>query len=127
MALKQPLKDKQLILMSDASLTSAGYAIMIEDDPQQKLQSKRKTYAPIAFGSKTFNPTQLKLSIYAKEFLAIIFAFSEFGHRMWGSTVPVIVFPDNRAVTRFFQTKIIPPHYGMHATTPCITVSSLHM
>ena len=31
-----------------------GYAIMIGDDPQQKLQSKRKTYAPIVFGSKTF-------------------------------------------------------------------------
>ena len=109
MALKQPLKDKQVIVMSDASFTAAGYAIMIEEDPQQKLQSKRKTYAPIAFGSKTFNPTQLKMSIYAKEFLAIFFAFSEFGHLMWGSTFPVIVFTDNRAVTRFFQTKIIPP------------------
>ena len=80
MALKQPLKDKQLILISDASFTAAGYAIMIEDDPQQNLQSKRKTYAPIAFGSKTFNPTQLKMSIYAKQFSAIIFAFYEFGH-----------------------------------------------
>ena len=109
MALKQPLKDEQLIVMSDASFTAAGYAIMIEDDPQQKLQSKRKTYAPIAFGSKTFNPTRLKLSIYANVFLAIFFAFSEFGHLLWGSTFPVIVFTDNRAVTRFFQTKIIPP------------------
>ena len=44
MALKQPLKDKQLIVMSDTSFTAAGYAIMSEDDPQQKLQSKRKTY-----------------------------------------------------------------------------------
>ena len=52
--------------MSDASFTAAGYAIMIEDDPQQKLQSKRKTIAPIAFGSKTFNTTQLKMSIYAR-------------------------------------------------------------
>ena len=109
MAFKQPLKDKQLIVMSDASFTAAGYAIMIEDDPQQKLQSKRKTYAPIAFGSKTFNPTQLKMSIYAREFLAIFFAFPEFGHLMWGSTFPEIVFTDNRAVTRFFQTKLIPP------------------
>ena len=82
MALKQPLKDKQLIVKSDASYTAAGYAILIEDDPQQKLQSKRKTYAPIAFGSKTLNPTQLKMSVYAKEFLAIFFAFSEFGHLM---------------------------------------------
>ena len=109
MALKQPLKDKQIIVILDTSFTAAGYAIMIEDDPQQKLQSKRKTYAPKAFGSKTFNPTQSKMSIYAKEFLAIFFAFSEFGHLMWGSTFPVIVFTDNRAVTRFLQTKIIPP------------------
>ena len=109
LALKQPLPNKQLILMTDASFTAAGYAIMIEDDPNQKLQSRRKTYAPIAFGSKTFNPTQLKMSIYAKEFLAIYFAFSEFGHPMWGSIFPVIVFTDNRSVTRFFQTKIIPP------------------
>ena len=109
LALKQPIKNKQLILMTDASFTAAGYAIMIEDDPDQKLQSRRKTYAPIAFGSKTFNPTQLKMSIYAKEFLAIYFAFSEFGHLMWGSVFPVIVFTDNRSVTRFFQTKIIPP------------------
>ena len=43
MALKQPLKDKQLIVMSEASFTAAGYAIVIEDDT---LQSKRKTYAP---------------------------------------------------------------------------------
>ena len=28
---------------------------------------------------------------------------------MWGSVFPVIVFTDNRSVTRFFQTKIIPP------------------
>ena len=95
--------------MSDASFTAAGYAIMIEDNPTQKLQSKRKTYAPIAFGSKTFNPTQTKLSIYAKEFFSIYFAFVEFGHLMWGSTFPVIVFTDNRSVTRFFQAKLIPP------------------
>ena len=100
---------KQLILMTDASFRAAGYAIMIEDDPNQKLQSRKKTYAPIAFGSKTFNPTQLKMSIYAKELLAIYFAFSEFGHLMWGSVFPVIVFTENRSVTRFFQTKIIPP------------------
>ena len=109
LALKQPIKNKQLILMTDASFTAAGYAIMIEDDPNQKLQSRRKTYAPIAFGSKTFNPTQIKMSIYANEFLAIYFAFSEFGHLMWVSVFPVIVFTDNRSVTRFFQTKIIPP------------------
>ena len=40
LALKQPLKNKQLVVTSDASFTAAGYAFMIEDDPNQKLQSK---------------------------------------------------------------------------------------
>ena len=49
------------------------------------------------------------MSIYAKEFFSIYFAFVEFGHLMWGSTFPVIVFTDNRSVTRFFHAKLIPP------------------
>ena len=72
LALKQPLKHKQLIVMSDASFTAAGYAIMIEDDPNQKLQGKRKTVAPIAFGSKTFNPTQTKKQSMQKNFFPCI-------------------------------------------------------
>ena len=50
LALKQPIPGKQLVLMMDANFRSAGYAVMIEDNPDQKIQSKRKTYAPIAFG-----------------------------------------------------------------------------
>ena len=43
LALKQPIPGKQLVLMTDANLRSAGYALMIEDNPDQKVQSKRKT------------------------------------------------------------------------------------
>ena len=52
LALKQPIPGKQLVLMIDASFRSAGYALMIEDNPEQKSQSKRQTYLPVAFGSK---------------------------------------------------------------------------
>ena len=82
---------------------------MIEDNPDQKIQSKRKTYAPVAFGSKFFSPSQLKMSIYSKEFLAIYMAFLEFAHILWEATKPTIVLTDNKSVTRFFQTKAIPP------------------
>ena len=61
LALKQPIPGKQLVLMTDASFRSAGYALMIEDNPHQKIQSKRKTYAPVAFGSRIFSPAQLKM------------------------------------------------------------------
>ena len=52
--LKQPIPGKQLVLMTDASFRSAGYAKLIEDNPDQKLQSKRKAYAPVAFWLKKF-------------------------------------------------------------------------
>ena len=76
----------QLVLMTVASFRSAGYALMIEDNPDQKILSKRKTYAPVAFGSKIFSPAQLKMSIYSKEFLAIHMAFLEFAHILWEAT-----------------------------------------
>ena len=109
LALKQPIPGKQLVLMTDASFRSAGYAIMIEDNPNQKIQSKRKTYAPVAFGSKFFSPAQLKMSIYSKQFLAIYMAFLEFAHILWETTKPTIVLTDNKSITRFFQTKAFPP------------------
>ena len=76
LALKQPILGKQIVLRTDASFRSAGYALMIEDNPDQKIQSKLKSYAPVAFGSKIFSPAQLKMSIYSKEFLANYMAFS---------------------------------------------------
>ena len=83
--------------------------MLIEDDPNQKYTSTRKTYAPIAYGSKTYSPSQIKMSLYAKELLAIYMAFKEFGHIFWGATKPVIIMTDSKSVTRFFQTKMIPP------------------
>ena len=109
LALKQPIPGKQLVLMTDANLRSAGFVLMIEDSPDQKIPSKKKTYAPVAFGSKVFSPAQLKMSIYSKEFLAIYMAFLEFAHIVWETSKPTIVLTENKSVTRFFQTKAIPP------------------
>ena len=78
LALKQPIPDKQLVLVTDVSFRSTGYALMIEDNPDQSIQSKRGTYAPVAFGSKIFSPAQLKISIYSKNFFAIYMEFLEF-------------------------------------------------
>ena len=56
-----------------------------------------------------FSPSQLKMSIYCKEFLAIYHAFLEYSHILWETTLPTLVLTDNRSVTRFFQTKTTPP------------------
>ena len=109
LALRQPLAGKQYVLMTDASFRASGYALMIEENDEKKILSKKKTFAPVAFGSRVFSPAQLKMSIYCKEFLAIYHAFLEYSHILWETTIPTLVLTDNRSVTRFFQTKTTPP------------------
>ena len=44
MALKLPLPNKQLVLMTDATFTAAGYATLTEDEPNMKIISVKKLY-----------------------------------------------------------------------------------
>ena len=109
MTLRLPIAEKQYIIMADASFYAAGYVLLIDDytcDTNTKINKKQ--YAPVSFGSKIFQPSQLKLSIYAKEFLAVHFALQSFAHIVWGIKNPVLILTDNRALTRFFQAKTIP-------------------
>ena len=108
LALRQQLPGRQLVFMTDASFQAAGYAVLIEDDPNQKYTSTRKTYASIAYGSKTYSSSKVKMSIYANEFLALYMAFKDFGHIFSGATKPVIIMADSKSVTIFFKTKMIP-------------------
>ena len=39
-------------------------------------------------------------------------AFKEFGHIFWGTAKPVVIMTDSKSLTRFFQTKMIPPPLG---------------
>ena len=105
-SLKLPKPGAQYVILADASYYAAGYVLMMEEKPESA--DGKSTYAPVSFGSKVFGPAQLKLSIYAKEFLAVHFAFDQFTHILWGSTLPTIVLTDNKSLTRFFQSKTIP-------------------
>ena len=66
LALQQPLPNKQIALMTDASFAAAGYAVLIEADPNQKLTSFRNSNAPGGYDSKTFTPTQKEMSNFVK-------------------------------------------------------------
>ena len=52
LALRQPVVGKQYILLTDASFRASGYALMIEENDDKKSLSKRKTFVPVAFGSR---------------------------------------------------------------------------
>ena len=108
LALKQSIPGKHLVLMTDASFRSAGYAPMIEDIPDQKIQSKRKSFAPVAFASN-FSPAQLKMPSYSKEFLVIYMAFLEFADILCEASKLTIFLTDNNSVTSFILLKAIPP------------------
>ena len=105
LALRQLVAAKQFVILTDASFSASGYALMIEEKDDKNLLSKRETFAPVAFGSSAFSPSQLKNSIYCKKFLAIYHTFLEYSHILWEMTL----LTDNRTVTRFFQTKTTPP------------------
>ena len=74
LALKQPLPNKQLAQTTDTSFSAAGYAVLIEE-----IYINEESICPSSLWIQTFSPTQLKMSIYAKDCLAIFFAFKEFG------------------------------------------------
>ena len=109
LALKQLIPGKQLLFITNARCRSAGYAFMIEDNPDQKIRSKRKKYAPVAFGSKYFSPARLKMSIYSKDPLAFSWHFVNLHTFSGKATKPTFVFTDNKSVTCFLQTTAIPP------------------
>ena len=46
LAPKQPIPGKRIVLMKHSSFRTGGYALMIPDKSDQKINSKRKTYAP---------------------------------------------------------------------------------
>ena len=127
LALKQPIPGKQLVLMTDASFRSAGSALMIDDNPDQKIQSKRKTYAPVAFDSKIFSPAQLKMSIYSKEILAIYMAFLEFAHILWEAAKPTIVLTATSPSPAFPKQRRSHQHTGMHVITYCNSTLKWHI
>ena len=52
-ALKQPIPGKQFVSMTDAILRIAGYSLTIENNPDQKIQSKRKIFHPWHSDQKT--------------------------------------------------------------------------
>ena len=104
LALRRPVAGKQYVLLTDASFRASGDALMIEENHERKLLSKRKTFAPVAFASRVNSPAQ-----HQSKFSAIYHAFLDYSHILWGRTIPTLVLTDNRSVPRFFQTKTTPP------------------
>ena len=60
---------------------------------------------PIAYLSKTFNPTERNYEIYDRELLAIMRALKEWRHYVQGSPHPVVILSDHKNLTYFRSTQ----------------------
>ena len=109
MTLRLPKPGLQYVLLCDASYYEAGFVLMVEDYVDEAKSGTKKTFAPVAFGSRLFNTAQLKFCIYYQEFLALYYALDHFAHFLWCSSHPIVVLTDNKSLTQFFQSKTIPP------------------
>ena len=99
----------QLLLKTAASFRSAVYALVIEDNTNQETQSKRKTYAPVAFGSKVFSAAKITLSKYSKSVLALYMAFLEVAYNLWQKNKTNNCLNKSKIHVTFFPDKAIPP------------------
>ena len=101
---------QQYLILCDASYYSSGFVLMIEDYIEQKDGKKKQAYAPVSYGSQLFNASQLKISTYCKDFLALYFALEYFSYFIWGAEKPVtILLTDNKSLMSFFQSKSLHP------------------
>ena len=69
--LRLPKPGLQNVILFDASYHRAGFVLMVEDYVNETGEKKKKTYAPVSFGTHLFNATQLKFSIYYLHFCII--------------------------------------------------------
>ena len=78
LALKQPIPGKQLVLMTDVSFRSAGYALMIEDDPNPiRKYSQSGKLMPTWHLAQNFSPLRnTKYPYTQKTFWQSIWHFS---------------------------------------------------
>ena len=64
-------------------------------------------------------------TMYAKELLAMHFAFDEFSHILWGEKMPIMT--DNKALTRFFQANTYHKRFGFFVTRHFSLILFWHM
>ena len=94
---------QQYVILCDAIYYSSGFVLMIEDYLYQKRGTKEQAFAPVSFGSQSFNTSQPKMSTYCAEVLTIYFAIGYSLHLIWGAEKPVIVLTDKKSLTIFFS------------------------
>ena len=125
-AVKQPIPGKQLVLMTDASFGSAGYALMIEDSPDLKIQSKRKTYGPCHLAQKFSPPHSSRCPNTQKSFWQSIWHFSSLHTFCGKQKSQQLSWQTTRRSPAFSKQRQSHQHSGLHVIMCCYLTSKSH-
>ena len=93
------IPNAQITVETDASDYAIAAILSITHSDQQ--------IHPIAFLSRTLNPSELNYDTHDKELLAIFEAFRVWRHYLEGSTFPVDVVTDHKNLEYFSSTKLL--------------------
>jgi len=93
------IPDRPIIVETDAS----DYALVAI----LSIQLETGKVHPVAFHSRSFNPTELNYDVHDKELLAIFEAFRIWRHYLDGSALPIDVVTDHKNLEYFATTKVL--------------------
>ena len=116
LALRQPVAEKQYVLMTDASFRASGFALVIEENVERKLLSKPKTFSPVVIESR---------DIFTSPIDDVNMLYRVFGNIprfLWVEPCTMgndktSTFTNRQQATRFFQQRPHHPLCGMPVTT----------
>ena len=123
--------------MRDASFRSAGYALMIENNPDHKIQSTRETYAPWRFARKISPLRNSKCQYTRKKFWQFTWHFSSWNtfcqkqqsqQIFWQTTGPSHVFSKQRHFRQhFWNINFKIAHIAVSVNTAAFFLSRLEL
>ncbi len=104
---KHPDFDRKFTLETDASNYALGAALLQLNDQGELL--------PILFHSRKLSKSELNYSVYDKELLAIVEAFSLWRHFLIASPEPISVLSDHRNLIYFTKRRMLTPRHARWA------------
>ena len=96
--------DREFLLETDASNFALGASLLQNNDDGKLL--------PVLFHSRKFRAAKKNYSVYNKELLAIIEAFSIWRHFLIGSNTPIHVLTDHRNLLFFSTRRLLTPRHA---------------
>ena len=118
--LTMPDTKKQFYIITDASNTGIGAALLQQHPTERKMKL-------VSANSRLFTPIEMRLSTLIRECSAIIFALTEYEFLLTGSSHPIVLFTDHKPIIYLFTQKNKPNHRVYRFQLKLMKFPNLHI